>query len=102
MIMREITEAEFEKEVVESQIPTLCLFSAQWCSPCKAMKPTIEKLAEEHPEIKVVKIDVDDAPNLCKEYAVMSIPKLILFRDGVDVKEHVGSASKDTLLKLIA
>lgn len=102
--MREITEAEFEQEVIESTTPnTIAMFSSSWCSPCKTLKPIVSKLAEEQGDnLKVVVIDVDDAPTLCKEYGVMSIPKLILFRDGMEVREHVGSASKETLLKLIA
>jgi thioredoxin 1 len=100
--MREITEAEFEKEVIESETPVLVDYFGTWCKPCVALMPTLEKFAEEHPEIKVLKVDVDDAPNLCKEYAVRSIPKLILFRNGEDVKEHVGSANMETLLKLIS
>jgi thioredoxin 1 len=100
--MREITEAEFEKEVIENQTPVLLKFTAEWCGPCRAMQPILEKFADEHPDIIVAKMDVDDAPNLCKEYAVRSIPKLVLFRNGEDVKEHVGSANMETLLKLIS
>jgi thioredoxin 1 len=99
--MREIKADEFESEVIESEVPVIVDFFGCWCKPCLAMMPTLEAFAAEHPEIKVVKIDVDEARDLTVEYGVRSIPKLIYFVDGNEVREHTGSANKEMLLKLI-
>lgn len=100
--MREITAAQFESEVIDSDMPVLVDFSATWCGPCRAMEPVLKKFAEEVADrVKCVKIDVDDAHELAAEYSIRSIPNLIFFKNGVDVKSHVGSANREALLKLV-
>jgi thioredoxin 1 len=100
--MREITAAEFETEVIDSDIPVLVDFSASWCGPCKAMEPVLKRFAEEVAGlVKCVKIDVDDAHELAQEYAIRSVPNLILFKNGLEIRQHIGSASKEVLLKMV-
>jgi len=101
--MKEIKASEFDSEVLKSDKPALCAFSARsWCGPCRAMQPILEKFAEEvSDKVKIVEIDIDDARELCQEYGVRSVPTLILFKNGDDVSTHVGMANREQLLKLI-
>ena len=76
-------------------------FSATWCGPCKTMAPIVEEIAEERTDIKVCKIDVDQEPELARQYRVMSIPTFLVFKDGEVVKRDMGVMSKDELKGLI-
>lgn len=96
-----ISNGNFESEVLNSQVPVLVDFYADWCGPCKMIAPLVHEVADEHPEIKVVKINVDDEMDLAKKYRVMSIPTLLVFKNGELVKRHVGELSKDEILKLV-
>ena len=96
-----ITSANFKSEVLESDKPVIVDFWATWCGPCRMLGPTIAELAEEHPEIKVCKVNVDDEPDLAQEYGVMSIPFVASFKAGQLHKSSVGVQPKEALLALL-
>ena len=96
-----LSSENFEKEVLKSEKPVLVDFYADWCGPCNAMAPVIEELATEFDgKAKVGKINVDDNPNIAVEYNVMSIPTLIIFKNGKEEKRLVGLRDKEELLSL--
>ncbi|MCK5852452.1 thioredoxin [bacterium] len=92
-----ITEENFNDEVVQSDKPVIIDFWATWCGPCLAFGPVLEQYAEQHPEIKVCKLNVDDAPGIAQQFNVMSIPTIIFFNKGQAVETAVGSMSLSTL-----
>ena len=96
-----ITKDTFQKEVLESDKPVIVDFWATWCGPCRMLGPTIAELAEEHPEIKVCKVNVDDEPDLAQEYGVMSIPFVASFKAGQLHKSSVGVQPKEAILGLL-
>lgn len=94
----ELTEENFENEVIESDIPVLVDFWAPWCSPCKMIAPAIEEIEQEYKgKIKVGKLNIDDARSLATQYQVMSIPTIAIFKDGEIVDKVVGVVGKDEL-----
>lgn len=94
----EITDQNFEAEVIKSDIPVVVDFWAPWCGPCQMMGPIIEELAEELTgKVKVGKLNVDENPGKAGEYAVMSIPTMKVFKDGKPVKDFIGVQRKDAL-----
>ena len=96
-----ITKDNFQKEVLESDKPFIVDFWATWCGPCRMLGPIISELAEEHPEIKVCKVNVDDEQDLAQEYGVMSIPFVASFKGGQLHKSSVGVQPKEGLLALL-
>ena len=96
-----ITKENFQKEVMESDKPVIVDFWAPWCGPCRMLGPEISELAEEHPEIKVGKVNVDEEEDLAKQFGVMSIPFVAGFKNGAVVKTSVGVQPKEALLGLI-
>ena len=94
------TDENFEQEVLNSDLPVLVDFYADWCGPCKIIAPIIEELAVEYEgKVKIGKINVDEEQNSSKKYKVMSIPTLIFFKDGEQVDKLVGVLSKDQLVE---
>ncbi len=95
-----LTDANFDQEVVQSSLPTLTDFWAAWCGPCKMIAPIVEQLAQEYDgKMKVTKLDVDQNPTLATRFGVMSIPTLILFKNGQPVERIVGYMPKEKLLE---
>ena len=97
----EVTKDNFETEVLKSDIKVLADFNAEWCGPCKMLKPMIEEIAESNENIKVVSINIDDEDELAEQYEVSSIPCLVVFDKGKEVKRNVGLISKDDIETLI-
>ena len=96
----EITDKNFEEEVIKSDVPVLVDFWAPWCGPCKVMGPIIDELAEKMKgKAKAGKLNVDENPDKASEYAVMSIPTIKIFKDGKPVKEFIGVQSAEGLEK---
>jgi thioredoxin 1 len=94
----DVTEATFEQEVLQSETPVLVDFWAEWCGPCHAVSPVLEKIAEERQgEIKLVKVNIDEEQSLSLRYGVMSIPTMILFKDGQPAAAAVGAQPKSML-----
>ena len=97
-----ITSENFEKEVLNSEVPVLVDFFATWCSPCKMMSPVVEELEKEmEGKAKVYKIDTDEEKNLAIKYGIMSIPTFIVFKNGEPVNKAVGMRDKEELVNLL-
>jgi len=95
-------KTEFQAEVLDVKgKPVLVDFFAEWCQPCKMMEPVLEKLSTENKDLKIVKVNVDEAQDLAMEYNVMSIPTLYVFKDGQVTKQLVGFQSEGSLLAAI-
>lgn len=98
--MFKLTDENFESEVLGSDLPVLVDFFATWCGLCRMVGPVIEELVEEYKgKIKVGKLNVDKSPKVAQKYGVMSVPTLIIFRGGKEVKRLVGLQSKENLVK---
>ena len=101
MNVLKITNSNFNEEVLNSDKITIVDFYADWCGPCKMMSPIIDKIAEENDNIKVGKLNVDDAQDIAMKYNVMSIPTIIIFKNGMEFKRFVGVTSKSEILNAL-
>ena len=98
----ELTNNNFKEEVIDSSLPVLVDFWAEWCGPCRQLAPTLEKLSENFNDIVVIgKVNVDDNPELSSNYNVRSIPLIAIFKNGEMVEKLVGNQSLDTLTSLL-
>lgn len=96
-----ITKDNFEAEVLNSDKTVLVDFWATWCGSCKMIAPAVEEIANEHPEVKVCKVNVDDEGELSIRYGVMSIPTLMIFKDGEAVQTAIGYRPKEEIEELL-
>ena len=98
----EFTDSNFNSEVLQSEIPVLVDFWAEWCGPCKALAPTVGEIANDYNgKIKVGKVNVDTNQKIAMEYGIRSIPSLLIFKGGTILNQVVGSVQKDSITKLL-
>ncbi|MGZ4132422.1 MAG: thioredoxin [Actinomycetota bacterium] len=96
----DVSDAEFQTTVLDSDTPVLVDFWAEWCVPCHMVSPVVEEIGNEKGErLKVVKLNIDDNPQAARTYGVMSIPSLILFKSGKEVARVIGAKPKDAILR---
>ena len=98
MALIHVTKENFESEVLKSEVPVLVDFFAQWCGPCKMLMPIVEEVAK---DFKVCKIDIDENQELAIQYRVMSVPTLIVFKNGEVAAKNIGVISKDAILDML-
>jgi len=98
-----LTDENFEEEVIKSKVPVLVDFWAPWCGPCKMQEPILEELAKEYEDkdVKIAKLNVDQASKPAGQFQIMSIPTLIIFKDGKPVEQMLGIQDKKTLTEKI-
>ncbi len=101
MSVLKITNENFEEEVIKSDKPVIVDFYADWCGPCKMQSPIIDSIAEEQNEIKIGKVNVDENPDLASQYNVMSIPTILVIKNGEVSKQFVGLTDKNQLLDAV-
>ena len=101
MAILHVNDNEFDREVLQDSGTVLVDFWATWCGPCRMLAPILEELSGQHPELKIVKVDVDENRELALRYGIESIPTLLVFRNGQLVNKSVGLVSKADILRLM-
>ena len=101
MAILHVNDNEFDREVLQDSGTVLVDFWATWCGPCRMLAPILEELSGQHPELKIVKVDVDENPQLAMAFQVSSIPTVVSFQDGKALKKSVGVVPGEKLLELL-
>ncbi|MDY4592634.1 MAG: thioredoxin [Eubacteriales bacterium] len=101
MAVTTITKDNFDKEVLQAGVPVLVDFWASWCGPCRMLSPIVDEIAEQYTGLKVGKVNVDEQEELAIKFGIMSIPTLIVFKDGNVVAQSVGVKSKEAILEML-
>jgi thioredoxin 1 len=95
--LQDVSDANFQAEVIESETPVLVDFWASWCGPCRVVAPVLEEIAAERPDLRIVKLNVDDNQQTAAQFDVLSIPTMILFKNGQVAKKIIGAYPKRKL-----
>ena len=95
--IKHVTDADFQAEVLESEQPVLVDFWAPWCGPCRVVAPVLEAIADERPELKLVKLNIDENQQTAMNFQILAIPTMVLFRDGAEAKRIQGAMPKKRL-----
>jgi len=101
MAVKTITEATFKEEVLQAAQPVLVDFYADWCGPCRMLRPTLEALSEERADVKFAAVNIDENPDLADEFDISSIPCVILFKNGAEADRSIGLVPKEALEDLL-
>ena len=97
-----VTDGDFDSQVLQSDLPVLVDYWAEWCGPCKMLTPTIESIAEDYQnKSDIVKINIDEAPGIATRFGIRSIPSILLFKSGKVIEQRVGAVSKEELTSLL-
>ena len=96
-----INQANFQQEIIESDRPVLVDFWASWCGPCRMLSPIVDEIAVERSDVKVCKINVDEQPELANQFQIMTIPTLIVFKNGKAVSQASGARPKNQILSML-
>ncbi|MHB8131577.1 MAG: thioredoxin [Mobilitalea sp.] len=102
MAVVHVTVDNFEDEILKEKKPVLVDFWASWCGPCKMLSPIVEELAEELTEVKICKINIDEQGALAEKFSVMSIPTLLVFKDGEVVGKSIGAKPKAAIIEMVS
>ena len=101
MAVKTVTSASFADEVLMANVPVLVDFYADWCGPCRMLRPALEQLSEERSDVKVVAVNIDENPDLADDFDVTSIPCVILFKNGAEADRSIGLVPKEMLEALL-